>query len=321
MNRFIKRQYFLFLFPALLAAGTALAQPTAHVYLETDHITIGQQVNLVLEVRTAANGQVGWMTFPDTLKTIEIVDAGKIDTIKQRDSILYRQKLLITSFDAGKATIPALAFTITGTGPADTILSKPAVLNVSTVAVDTTQPFKPIKDIELVEASSGYTQFVDNLKNNWKLYTGILLLAGLIISAIIYFLKNKKTKAPENKLPPEKPHEKAQRLLNELVAAKLWEQGRIKEYYSALSDIIRNYLEERYGVAAMEQTTDELLVLAKNNREVKKVRQELKKILRTADLAKFAKANPLPEEHISCMDAAYEVIKRTKIKEEVSNDQ
>jgi len=321
MNRLVKHSYAYFLLPALLATGIAWAQPAARSYLENDHIVIGQQVNLVLEVHTGGNSNIRWATFPDTLKSIEVIETGKIDTIRQKDSTTYRQKLLITSFDAGKASIPAFSFLSVTNNQADTFSTRPLLLTVTTVAVDTTKPFKPIKDIEEVEESSGYTQFVEHLKSYWKLYAGILLLAGLIIFTVFYFIRNKKAATAGPKLPPEKPHEKAQRLLRELAAAKLWEQGRVKEYYSALSDIIRNYLEERYGVAAMEQTTDELLALAKNNREVKKVRQELKKILRTADLAKFAKANPLPEEHMQCMDAAHEIIKRTRVKEEVNNDQ
>lgn len=321
MNKLIRHRHIIFLLPLLLAI-TAGAQQRIHAYLEAGSIVIGQQVNLVLEINTAAGSRLlSWPSMPDTLKNIEVIEAGKIDTIKQKDSLIYRQKLLITSFEAGKITIPAMQSISTNGIRSDTLLSNTLILNVTTVAVDTTKPFKPIKDIAEVEASSGYRQFVENLKSHWKLYLGILLLAAFIIFLILYFIRNRKAQVFQAKLPPEKPHEKAQRLLQELSGAKLWEQGKVKEYYSTLSEIIRNYLEERYNVAALEQTTDELLALAKTNREVKKVRQELKRILRTADLAKFAKANPLPEEHIACMEAAHEIVKRTKLKEEVSHDQ
>ena len=123
-----------------------------------------------------------------------------------------------------------------------------------------------------------------------------------------------------SKVPPEKAHEKALRLLKELEARQLWQSGRIKEYYSELSDIVRIYLEERFSIPAMEQTTDELLALLKKQNdsrtELRKARPELKLILRTADLAKFAKANPLPDEHSACMAAALQMVQLTQMKKE-----
>lgn len=322
MNKFIKHRHIILLLLLLQLVMVSRAQQNIHAYLETDSIVIGQQVYLVWEVKTVPGNRIqSWPALPDTLSSLEIIGSGKIDTLRQKDSFTYRQRLLITSFEAGKINIAPLRAISNNDGKTDTLTSNALTLHVATVAVDTTQPFKPIKDIAEVEPSSAYTQFIENLKNHWQLYLGILLLAALIVFVIIYFVRNKKAKVPEHKLPPERPHEKARRLLNELAGAKLWEQGRVKEYYSSLSDIIRTYLEERYEVAAMEQTTDELLVLARTNREIKKVRQELKKILRTADLAKFAKANPLPEEHIACMEAAYEIVQRTRQKEEVNHDQ
>ena len=98
------------------------------------------------------------------------------------------------------------------------------------------------------------------------------------------------------------------------------QQGDSKAYFTEISDIVRTYLEERFGITALEQTTDELLSLLKKQTdgkaELRKIRPELKQILRTADLAKFAKANPLPDEYESCFAAAQEVIRRTQFKEE-----
>jgi hypothetical protein len=184
---------------------------------------------------------------------------------------------------------------------------------VQTIAVDTTKAFKPIKEIVEVKFS---------IWDYWPVMLAAVLLIGFGIFVWIYFYRNKKTGMPATsaKVPPEKSHEKAFRMLNELKEKQLWAQGRSKEYFSELSDIVRIYLEERFGITAMEQTTDELLALLKKQNESKaelrKVRPELKLILRTADMAKFAKANPLPDEYNVCMTAAVAVIQRTQVKAE-----
>lgn len=312
----------LFVLLFLVAANVyAQQQSSAKASLSANSIEIGQQISLTLELQTNAGATpIVWATLPDTLTNIEVIEVGKIDTVKHPNRITYIQKLTISSFEPGNVIIPSLFFVVNYNAQPDTLATTALSLQVSTVPVDTTKPFKEIKDIAEVEEPSMFSQVIEHIKSNKALYIALVLLIGIAVFVFLYFRKNKGLNAPASKLPPEKPHEKAQRLLKELHAAQLWQQDRIKEYYSTLSDIIRNYLEERYQVNAPEQTTDELLALAKTNRDVKKVRSELKRILRTADLVKFAKANPVPEEHTACMEAAQEVIKRTMQKEEVSHD-
>src|SRR5690606_7721990 len=121
----------------------------------------------------------------------------------------------------------------------------------------------------------------------WYFVAGIVLLA-IGIFAGIYFYKRNKNKTPISILSPEKAHEKAMRLLVELKGKNYAEQLNSKAFFSELSDIVRTYLEERFNIQAMEQTTDELLSMLKKQTEAKtelrKLRPELKSILRTADL-------------------------------------
>ncbi len=311
----LKNKFFLFV---LLAAASCVpaalhAQPAAGARVDARRITIGDHLRLWLEVKPGAKDNTVRWPKPDTLYGLEIVEQGKIDTIQNADTYLLKQRLLVTGFDSGRYYIPSFAFKVVDKGGHVTELFTDSIaIEVATIPVDTTKAFKPIKDI--VEVKTSWLDY-------WKLILAVILLAGLCIFVWFYFYRNRATKIPQVvKVPPEKAHEKAVRQLQELQDKHWPEQGRIKEYYSGLSDIIRTYLEERYGITAMEQTTDELLALLKkqteSRAELRKVRPELKLILRTADLAKFAKANPRPEEQNACMTAALEVIKRTQFKPE-----
>jgi hypothetical protein len=102
------------------------------------------------------------------------------------------------------------------------------------------------------------------------------------------------------------------RLLAELEAQQLWQKQQVKEYYVALTDIVRNYLEARFNTAVMELTTDELLYKAQMHRELQPYHSLLSDILHTADLAKFAKAQPLPQEHTDAIDKARLLVERSK---------
>jgi large-conductance mechanosensitive channel len=277
-------------------------------------IVIGDQVHLFLEVKpNAKSDKIQWAAMPDSIHGLEIVEKGKIDTVVDGNSYSLKQRLLVTGFDSGKYYIPSFHFQITANGQVSQYATDSLPIEVQTVAVDTAKAFKPIKGIQDVKFS---------IWDYWKELLAALLLIAFIAFLVIYFIKNKNTKIPEKELkaPPEKAHEKALRLLSELKEKQYMQQGKGKEYFTEMSDIVRTYLEERFGITAMEQTTDELLSLLKkqtdSKAELRKIRPELKLILRTADLAKFAKANPLPDEYEASYAAALEVIRRTQFKEE-----
>jgi len=315
MNLINKANSFLLVCLALLLAlqGQRASAQAARAYTDTRKIVIGDQVKLWLELRPASpRDTVQWPRMPDSLSGLEIVEKGKIDTVSSKDTFLLRQRLLVTGFDSGQYYIPSFAFRVVSDGKESVLHTDSLPLQVVTVAVDTTKAFKPIKEIVAVPWS---------LWDYLKLILAFLLLVGLVIFIWIYFYRNRASRIPViEKVPPEKAHEKALRLLAELREQPFAEQGLSKEYFSRLSDIVRIYLEERFGITAMEQTTDELLALLKKQEdakaELRRLRPELKLILRTADMAKFAKANPLPHEYSACMAAAVEVVQRTQVKTE-----
>ena len=273
--------------------------------MDATRITVGDQARLFIEVRNNPSaGRVQWAAIPDSINNLEIVEKGKIDTQKQGGFVTYRQRLLITGFDSGLFKIPAFIFpVIPNTGAAYTVQTDSFNLLVQTVAVDTTKGFKGIKNIIYV-------------KSNWRDYIGYIIgggvLMALIIFAIIYFIRKKKNAPPKPAGPAETLQEKTLRLLNELDARQLWQKNQVKEYYVDLTDIVRNYIEERFSTPAMELTTDELLYKVQLHRELQPYHSLLSIILSTADLAKFAKAQPLPQEHMDAMEKAKEFVQTSK---------
>jgi hypothetical protein len=291
----------------LVAAITANAQgeATATARMDARHITVGDQVRVFIEVsNNPLLGRVEWAAIPDTFNTLEVVERGKIDTLKSGGHVTYKQRLLITGFDSGAFKVPSFVFpVVANSGPAYTIATDSFLLEVQPVAVDTTKAFKPIKDII-------------NVERNWRDYIwyivggGVLLLA--IIAVIIYFLRREKPAPVVPEGPKESLHDYTMRMLTELDAKQLWQHKKVKEYYVELTDVVRNYIEVRFDTPAMELTTDELLYKVQMHRELQAYHSLLSTILTTADLAKFAKAEPLPHEHTDAMEKAKELVVKSK---------
>lgn len=305
-------KYSFFIFILFACGGRINAQTQVAAKTDAAKILIGEQFHVFLEVKhNPQDGRLFWADMP-VLKGLEIVDTGSVDSTIVGKDILYKQKLTLTGFDSGVYVIPPMSFKVVpADGPAASYVSDSFVLNVQTVAVDTTKAIKPIKDIIEVE------------KEWWEYWpwavAGIALLA--LIIAAFYFLGRRKTQVLKPKRPKERPHEKALRRLAEIAGTSYFEEGKIKEYYTDLTNVLREYMEERFGISAAELTTDELLKLAKSQQDLKKIRTELKQIFRTADLAKFAKASPDQAEHLACMDAATKIINKTKTVQQEGMDQ
>jgi hypothetical protein len=295
-----------FLFSFISTSAFAQGDATVGARLDARQITIGDQARLFIEARTNPSScRLQWAAIPDTFNSLEVTK-GKIDTIKEGGFITYRQRLLITGFDSGIFKIPAFVFpVIPNTGTAYTIQSDSFQLLVQTVAVDTTKAFKGIKGII-------------NVKSSWHDYIGYIVagwLALLIIAGVIIYLTRRKK---PGLLLPRKPEKTLQEItlgkLAALEAQQLWQKNKVKEYYIELTDIVRSYVEQRFQTPAMELTTDELLDKAHQHSELVPYYEPLSVILHTADLAKFAKAQPLPAEHVSAMDHAKEFVATSKPK-------
>lgn len=307
MKESVSKYLYLFCILLLSAAGVHAQDASVTTRLDTKRITVGDQARLFLEVTNkAGSGKVQWAEIPDTFNKLEVVEKGRIDTITKGATIIYKQRLLVTGFDSGAYTIPAFVFPIIpNSGTAYTVQSDSLQLLVQTVAVDTTKGFRDIKSIIAVKAT--WKDYI------WYIVGGLAFII-LIIVIVTYFIRNKK--APKPVVVPAGPvetlQEKTLRLLAGLDEQQLWQKGQVKEYYTALTEILRGYIEARYHKPAMELTTDELLASARRHHEMKEHVSLLFDILYTADMAKFAKAQPLPQEHVTAMANTVKFVNLTK---------
>jgi hypothetical protein len=274
----------------------AQGNTVASARIDARQIVVGDQARLFIEVQNNPSvNRLQWAAIPDTFNDLEVVERGKIDTIKNGPVYTYRQRLLITGFDSGVFKIPPFVFSVTpGSGTSYTVQTDSFNLLVQTVAVDTTKDFKGIKGIIYVKSS--WRDYI------WVIIGGIVFLA-LLAFVLWYFIRNKKA-APKPQGPVESLQDYTLRLLSELDARQLWQKKQVKEYYVELTNIVRNYIEQRFQTPAMELTTDELLTKAQVLPEMQPYYELLSQILTTADLAKFAKFQPLPQEHMDAMARA-----------------
>ena len=280
-------------------------QATAKV--DTAAIAIGQQVWLHLDLTVPKRAKVIWPLLKDSLSShIEIVGKTPVDTTVQGEYMHYSQRLTITSFDSGYQTIPP--FHIIYRFGSDTAMlhafSQAIAFKVQTIKVDTTRAIRDIKGP--MAAPFTFAEMIP-----W-------LLAALVLAAVIallwYYLRQRKNNLPFITLPrkPKLPaYQLALESLEELRKRKIWQSGRIKEYYSNLTDILRLYIGEQFGIAAVEMTTDEILMAFADKNGGAELLDRLKQILLTADLAKFAKAQPMAAENELSLQNAVEFVKET----------
>lgn len=305
----------------ILIAGWQLkAQSNVEAWAKLDSasIMIGDQINMELGIKVPANFVVDWPHYTDTVTShIEVVNRQKIDTTQSGGDLILSQRYTITSFDSGYFEIPPSRFTFHPKGDTSTKYmanTNTLFLMVNTPVVDTTKAFKPI----IGPAKEPYT-FAEIFP--W-IVLGLIVI-GLIIFLVWYIRKRKKNqpvfvRKPKPALPPDVA---AITKLEDLRLAKVWQKGKIKEYYTALTDIMRTYFEGRFLFDAMEMTSDEIMEILKDKNINAEAMKKIKEVLRLADLVKFAKAQPSPIENDLSLNHCVDFVKETKPAPEVNNMQ
>jgi hypothetical protein len=266
-----------------LISTTLFAQKVTTA-LDTVRNKIGAEFKLTLKASVDTSARV---VFPNlkNIGALEVIRSYPIDTIRNNDRYELIKKYGLTQFDSGKYTIPRL-FILINKKP---YLSDSLLVEVANVKVDTLQQkMYDIKNIVAAESHWG---------NWWKYLLAIIILAG--IGALVYwYIKKKQQKVIEEEVY-KTPIEKATSLLTILEQKELWQNGEIKEYYSELTDIARNYIEEAIEIPAMESTTSELITALRAASVKKKMTlsqetiENLERVLKQADLVKFAKSKPM----------------------------
>ena len=281
----MKIKYYILFF---LISASLFAQKQVETKIDVTKNKIGAQFNLTLKTNVDTLAKVVFPTSKNFGK-MEVIRSYVIDTIKLGDRYELIKKYGVTQFDSGKYVIPSLKVLINNKAFATDSL----LVEVSNVQVDTLK--QKLFDIKpIVEVPYELSYF-------WQYVLIILLILG--IGALIYWLIKKYQKKKVEEVEELKsPIERATILLKTLEKKELWQKGAVKEYYSELTDIARNYIEEAIEIPAMESTTSEL-ILALRAASIKKkmtlsaeILENLERVLKQADLVKFAKSKPLDYE-------------------------
>jgi hypothetical protein len=277
---------------ALLASVHSVNAQTveARAVASADSLIIGGQLKLQLLLKIPSDFTAQWPDFGDTLnKQVEILSKSNLETlpIDNNQNVLMRQELTITTFDTGWINIPPIDIRFTPSGDSLPFVAStnPLIIRVFLPEVDTAAPIRTIKEIE-----SQPITLAELLP--WIL--GALVIALALWLGIRYYLRRKNQPISIAPLAPSPipPHQLALEQLEQLRHEKLWQNGRVKEYYIRLSDIVRVYIESQFPVNAVEMTTAEIILGIKLLGINNEAKQKLQSALELADLVKFAKYRP-----------------------------
>jgi len=292
----MKKTFFIMLFGLLATGFNSFSQQVLlNGKISTDSIVVGQPFDYQLTLTIPKDYYVEWQQYGDTLsKSVEVLKAGEVETTPINNSdVLMTQLLTLTSFDTGYVYVPEISVTYAQSVKDSirrTLRTDEQEIYVNTVAVDTTQAFKPIKGV----MKQGITT-----KEVLPL-AGILIAIVGIVLLIRYLSKKKKNKVAvkvEKPKPTIPAIVTAREKLAEVRTNEAWKTSKVKEYYTDITDIAREYLEGQFDIDAIEMTTDEIMDSVKalniNERTVGKFHDTLM----TADFVKFAKASPTVEQN------------------------
>ena len=295
----------------MLATILALVVSAA---IDSTTLFIGDQTDLHLQATCEAGEQVQFPVLGNELiPGIEIVDKTIIDTATLKDGRLqYNQYLTLTSFEDSLFYIAPLTF-VSGDR---TIQSEALTLNV-------VQPFEvDSADMAITDIKGVY----DAPIWWWGIFRWVLLALGVVgISIGGYYLitylqarvskKDEELDAVELLRPAE---EVALEKLDAIREEKIWQSGRVKEYHTQLTDVVREYIARRFEVSSVEQTSDETLrAIRPLLNDKKELFEQLRKMLTLADLVKFAKWQATPDENEFSLRSAYTFVKETTSVEEI----
>jgi hypothetical protein len=287
----------------LLLSSVAINAQQINTYLSQQEILVGQPDTLTFEVVTLSPEFV-FPVFNDTLSSdLEILQVSKIDTSASGKGFVFVQQILFTSFDTGYFYVPQVAFQVDN----KTLLSQSLQVKIVDISIDLSKNIHGIQDIE--EAPLTFREVLVFAGKWVGLMTGIFLI---IILSRKFYLKYKLKKENAVVLAPEIPFmDTFWERLTAVEDQKFWQKGEVKRFHSQVTSLMRSYLEYRYGIKAMEQTTNQILtqlmVLVSDQMLYAKIEQTL----RFADMVKFAKATGVQDQHEKAIENLRELVEIT----------
>lgn len=287
----------------------AFAQaPSVKVSLDSAYLLMGRTTPLHIDLVTPANPDGRLLIPKDSI-------CGKVEILKLLDAdttqlgngrIEVKQDIILQSFDSGVYHLNPIMYVVGN----DTFRSNRLAIKVFPVAIDSLETIHDYADVSDIDR-----HLVDYLPDFIADY-GLWILALLILLAVagyvFYLLKRKKNPFAPAPAKPIPPYERAVSELNLLRNEKLCENGQEKEYYTRLTDILRTYLNGRFGVNAMEMTSTQIREVVDSREETRLSKENMERVLEIADFVKFAKVRPLPDDNVRAFNSAMQFVEDTK---------
>jgi len=267
------------------------------------------RVNIDMPVSAAADARI--VDFPEIMpgndyavwNGLDVIAADSITTVADGYRRI-RYDITLQAFDPGTVTLPPLA--VLGANGADTAFSNVLALKVLPVDVDSLETINPLESI--VSANSKWYDYVPQ----WLLWL-LVILAFVALGVVAYVtLRKRKEIIEQRRTPAIPPYELAISRLNTLKQRNLAESGHEKEYYTELVDILRQYLQGRFAINAMEMTSSQIVRALRSNPETRMTADQMRSVLSIADFVKFAKVRPLPDDNAKAFARAQNFVEQTK---------
>lgn len=238
--------------------------------------------------------------------SVELDAAYKVDTTELgSNKIQINYSIPVQVFDSGSYTLPKFVYYV----GKDSAVSNSLSFNIYPVNVTADDEISGLAPVMEPDGKKFYDFLPDWLLDFWWLW----LIIVLAICVSLWTMRNYKKKGGIPFIAPKimpKPWDLALDSLHRLKAKKLWEQGMEKEYFTDLTDILREYLFQRFGINAMEMTTRQIMDKIYES-DLRDKRDYVKQILNVADFVKFAKVRPLPADNIAAYDNAVKFVEET----------
>lgn len=266
------------------------ARPNAQHYL------IGEWIEVHVEGQIAATVDTVGPALRDSLGSFEVLNV-------EREGEDHRWRLRFTTLDSGNVFLPPIPFqyTLRGDTSIRRAYTNSLMLPVAGLPIN---PQGDIKDIK-PPLSAPWT-----FEDIWPYLVGSLVVAAAAGGGYYFYRQRKRKREAIVELPPPVPaHREALAALRALEERRLWQQGKIKQFYSEVTGIIRFFFERRWGIIALELTSYEILLQMRRIRESESVWKEMESFFQTADLVKFAKYQPAPQECTDELRMAYDIVR------------
>ena len=287
-----------------VAAVAQIGAPSMSSTLEPTHMAVGDRARFSIRVEHDAGASVAWPE-PETLGPFEVLERRVDDTRIDGDRAMSSAEFVLTVFELGDLEAPAVEIVVLdAAGNAVTLETAPARVTVASVGLDEGGDIRAIRgplDIPL------------DVLTLLPWLVGILLLAG-----VAYRLwRWSGGRAPDSILapagPPRPAHELAYEAFRTLEAERLPERGEIKTFHIRASDIVRTYVEGRFGVDALEMTTGEVLDGLRGHGIDEEVLLDFRRLLQRCDLVKFARDRPVLEHCREIVPLGRSLVDRTRV--------